>query len=426
MRLTKTLLAAALAAFIAPASAAEKDEASLARDRAELKAANAELRELTRRIADLSMRLGEQSDHAYSFRYLTNPKRAMIGVVLDSSDKGVALAAVTPGGPAEKAGLRAGDRLLEINGKSVMQSRPSGHRGDEAMVAVTRDLLGAVEPDSKVRIAYERNGKRGAVDVVAERRESWDWPVLAGSFDAPVAMADFDHDIKVIVDGATRVAVDEATRAAVAEATRAATDARVAIAEARTAARHAQHDAASAMRDAQKEYRRVVMFRDGSTHDLRLAELNPELGRYFGTDRGVLVLDKGKDSLPELRRGDVITSIGGQMVESASGAMRAFGAHEAGSSVNIEVMRDRKRQVVVATVPERQDFVFPLPPPAPVAPLAPLPPSPPAVPRSPRAPKAAIPAPAPPAPPAAPSAPQPPDPPSPPRKLSAIVLGTLA
>ena len=375
MRFTKTLLAAAFAALIAPAIAAEKDDAALARDRAELKAANAQLRELTRKIADLSMRLGEDGDHSYSFRYLSNPKRAMIGVVLDSSEKGVTLTAVTPGGPAEKAGLRAGDRLLEINGRSVMATTPSAaasgsHDGD-AMVAVTRDLLAGVEPDSKVRIAYERDGKRRDVEVVAERRESWDWPVLAGSLEAPLVTQTIDREIAVIVNDATREAMSAAAHAAA--------EARVASVEAHAASREAHREAARAMADAGREYRRVMVYREGSMHDLRLAEINPELGRYFGTDRGVLVLDKGKDSLPELRRGDVITSIGGQVVESASGAMRAFGAHEAGSSINIEVMRDRKRQVVVATVPERQDFVFPLPPTPPTPPtpaVAPKPPTP--------------------------------------------------
>src|SRR5690606_4222447 len=47
---------------------------------------------------------------------------------------------------------------------------------------------------------------------------------------------------------------------------------------------------------------------------LNLLALEPQLGRYFGTDRGVLVLQQG--NLPGLQPGDVIQEIEGKAVAS--------------------------------------------------------------------------------------------------------------
>ena len=109
----------------------------------------------------------------------------------------------------------------------------------------------------------------------------------------------------------------------------------------------------AAMRDAMRESRRVMVFRNGDLFDLKLAPLNPELGRYVGSDEGVLVLDKAEGNLPQLKRGDVILSVGGERAGSTSDVVRALMRREAGENVNVEVMRDRKRQALVVVVPEK-------------------------------------------------------------------------
>src|SRR5690349_5818082 len=112
-RLTKSLLALGIALATAAAQGAEivrLDEAELAKARAELDRARSDLRDATRRIAELSAKVGEsQGNRAYAFEYLMDEKRAMIGVVFGADERGAIVSAVTPGGPAEKAGLRAGD-----------------------------------------------------------------------------------------------------------------------------------------------------------------------------------------------------------------------------------------------------------------------------------------------------------------------------
>src|SRR5436190_1341916 len=128
MRFKKTLLAATLAALCAAACAAEpaKGKPDPQALREELKAAREQLRDASRKIAEISAQMGAaEGRRAYTFRYMTDPDRAMIGIVLDHREDGsVSIAAVTPGGPAEKGGVRAGDRLVAVNGKDVASATP--------------------------------------------------------------------------------------------------------------------------------------------------------------------------------------------------------------------------------------------------------------------------------------------------------------
>src|SRR3546814_16969034 len=116
---------------------------------------------------------------------------------------------------------------------------------------------------------------------------------------------------------------------------------------------------------------------------LNLATVDKQLGRYFGTDHGVLVLSNGE--LAGLQAGDVIQRIDGKAVASPREAMAAMGDKPGGAKVTVDYLRDRKAGKAQVTVPK-------------LAPL-PLPPAPPAPPKPPKPPKA-------PPPPAAPTAPQ--------------------
>lgn len=381
MRLQRMILALAVAAAL-PAFAAENtttDVTDAVREaRAELREARNELRALTRRIGELQRQLGPEDGmgRAFAFSYLSDPKRAMIGVVLDQQSDGVHIAAVTPGGPAEKAGVRAGDRIVSVNGKAIAPAgRPTtpGEALREADdVERTRDAIGKVEPGQNVALVVERGGAQKQFTVVAERRESWEWPMLAGAMPAlaPLPEQIVIPDVRVIVE-------KDGERPHV----------------------HAlDHEIAT---NINRELRRVMISRGGALFDLKLAPVNDGLGRYFGTDSGVLVLDKGDATLAGIQTGDVITSIGGQRVESTTDAMRALTDHDAGSTVNVEVMRDRKRVVVAVAVPERElmDIMVPIPP---------VPPTPPAAPRPAAAPKAV------PVPRGMPAPAAPPEPPTPP------------
>ena len=74
-------------------------------------------------------------------------------------------------------------------------------------------------------------------------------------------------------------------------------------------------------------------------YGLELRELNPGLGEYFSTDRGVLVLLVDDDSGLGLRPGDVILSIGEREVEDPADVFRILRSYEDDETVLFTVMR---------------------------------------------------------------------------------------
>src|SRR5205809_3259993 len=92
--------------------------------------------------------------------------------------------------------------------------------------------------------------------------------------------------------------------------------------------------------------------------DLELVSLNPDLGEYFGTKEGVLVVKAPADSSRPLKGGDVSTSIGGRKPANPSHAMRILRSYEKGETVSIEILRKQKRLTVAWKVPSREDRMF--------------------------------------------------------------------
>ena len=91
----------------------------------------------------------------------------------------------------------------------------------------------------------------------------------------------------------------------------------------------------------------------GSVAGMELATLTPQLGAYFGTDRGVLVLRAPHSAAFSLQDGDVILSIDGREPTSGSHATRILSSYQPGEKVKLQVMRQHKKTTVEALVPER-------------------------------------------------------------------------
>ena len=117
--------------------------------------------------------------------------------------------------------------------------------------------------------------------------------------------------------------------------------------------------------------------------ELELAEISPGLGRYFGTEHGVLVLKAPSSFGDALKDGDVILSIGGREPESVSHALRILRSYQPLEHVPLAIERDRKPLKMDLTMPERMHH----------APRAPKPPRPPRAPGMPAGPAAPAPAP---------------------------------
>jgi S1-C subfamily serine protease len=86
--------------------------------------------------------------------------------------------------------------------------------------------------------------------------------------------------------------------------------------------------------------------------DMELATLTPRLGRYFGSDHGVLVVRSPADSGLKLEDGDVILAIDGRQPSSGSHATRILGSYQPGEKVTLRIVREHKTLEIEATLPE--------------------------------------------------------------------------
>ena len=86
--------------------------------------------------------------------------------------------------------------------------------------------------------------------------------------------------------------------------------------------------------------------------DMELAELTPELGAYFGTDTGILVVRAPADEvLEELMDGDVILDNGGRTPNSTAHALRILASFEPGETLELTIMRNQRRQTLEVEFP---------------------------------------------------------------------------
>ena len=282
-------------------------------------------------------------------RHQVAPK-PVIGVVLaQDADRGVAIAAVTPGSAAADAGLRTGDLLVSIDGRDLL-----GSTGELRVVNAHR-LLADLDADRAVRLGYVRDGKRRDLRVT---------PRLS---DRVVVWVD-DSGREISTHGDVVVMTPEAVRRL-----------------------RERGGVPGVTPDIRREVDRLVeapmLLEAFRWNGLNLATVGTELGRYFGTTEGVLVLSAGP-RLAALQPGDVIRKVGSTPVETPREAMDALRRLKPGTDVTLDVLRDRKATRARITVPATLP-ALPLAPPAPPAPpdpprpaRAPAPPAPPAVPGS--------------------------------------------
>jgi hypothetical protein len=281
----------------------------------------------------------------------------------NTAAKGVRVAAVTPDSPAMKAGLHSGDVLLSIDGRAIAGS------GVEAVEAA-RAMLADLKQGQVVNLVYARAGKTGTASVKADviapmmalnREEFGPMPGMPGMDDMHGSMRE-GHDRMMMLPPNVEMEIQRAGPM--------------------------QH-----CPPGKDDCQLPALYEAFRWQGLNLASVDAALGRYFGANKGVLVLSSGPE-LQGLQAGDVIQRVAGGEVGSPREVMRALHDKDVGSQLKLDVLRDRKLLAVSITVPEAKPLPFMAPPPPP-----PPPPGPP-MPPAPRAP----------APPPAPAAPPPPPP----------------
>jgi S1-C subfamily serine protease len=353
---------ASAAAGTAAAQAAKAEDA-----RKQLAELRTQMQELSRKMATLSTELGEGGPRSYAYRYIGDPERAMIGVVLGMDDGHVTVGAMTPDGPAMRAGLRGSDVITAID------HQPIGPGSALELERKARGLLADLKDGQKVTIDYLRDGKKGVATVEAKRREAWNWPMLMNDDpEHPFLPKDFNERIRADVERAQREAE------------------RVYERDHERVEKQAEHATREAMKHVPNE--RMIARMAMPWWGLNLAPLNADLGRYFGTDKGVLVIAADNDSLPGIRAGDVITNIGGKTINRPEDALRALRDQDSGKDVAIKLLRDRKTLALNMKAPAFNSiFDLRTAPPAPVAPTAPDAPAAPPAPAAPSPPSPPVP-----------------------------------
>ena len=91
----------------------------------------------------------------------------------------------------------------------------------------------------------------------------------------------------------------------------------------------------------------------GDYADMELATLTPQLGSYFGTSEGVLVVRAPDEDDLKLQDGDVILSIDGRKPTNGSHATRILRSYQPGEKVVMRVMRQKKAVDLNVTLPKR-------------------------------------------------------------------------
>ena len=234
-------------------------------------------------------------------------QRGHLGILVDLTPDpardsiGARVAGVTPGGPADKAGVQIGDLVVRINGQALASGAARGgdDEGGDMSGPGTRliKLASRLDPGDTVHLDLRRNGRPVSATLVAQESEAneivrrFDFGVPHGGrefdFEAPGGPGDF-------------------------------------------------------------------MLSAGPLASMELVQVNPGLAEYFGTADGLLVVSVGSDSTLGLRDGDVVLSIGGRKPGSPVHAMRILATYDPDESVTFDVMRMKHRISVTGKMPRER------------------------------------------------------------------------
>jgi len=98
----------------------------------------------------------------------------------------------------------------------------------------------------------------------------------------------------------------------------------------------------------------MLFFNTEHRAGLALVPMGRDLGEYFGTSDGFLVVKAPADSASPLKAGDVILAIDGRKPQSVEHAHRILGSYAPGEKAKLDIMRKRQRTSLTWTAPERR------------------------------------------------------------------------
>jgi len=243
---------------------------------------------------------------------MVTTRKARLGVVVrllasDDDSIGAAIESVTPRGPAAKAGIQSGDIITRLDGQSVLGGDTKAEADQSLPGLRLVELAAKLEPYDTIAVEYRRDGSRRTASLVTGNEPMWEFS-MGGPDDRTWTM------------------------------------------------RARELEPFGGLQRGRLHTERLpeggFLFRfGGPLANVELAPLNADLGAYFGTTEGVLVINVPEESTLGLKGGDVVLGVDGRKTSSPSGLLRILRSYDPGDSFKLEVMRNKSRQTVTGTLP---------------------------------------------------------------------------
>ena len=295
---TAALVTMALA-FGSAAHAGSDDKANadeMKKAREEVEKARVELEKATHELARAMADAQKDNPKAQYYAYITNPNRAVLGVMLsdemeNGETRGARLLAVTPGSGADKAGLKAGDLVIALNGQSIAAERGDDHTPQRKV----HDVMRKLKAGDTVKVDYERDGKRAQTTVTTQPP---------------------DRDLGLM---------------------------------------SAMESVKPLLNPEEMDRRMMQgMWWRGHPMGFELAKLDEDLASYFKTKEGVLVVKAPKSSALTLKGGDVIQKVNGEAVSDPMEVMDKLRDMDREKPVKLSVVRQGRKMELEGKVDLRE------------------------------------------------------------------------
>jgi predicted metalloprotease with PDZ domain len=263
-------------------------------------------------VASAAEPLPVPPDRVFVFAGPGPQRRAVIGLQVEPgpSGDGARVREVIPGGPADAAGIRAGDVIVAIDGTDLRG------RDDPGRALIER--MGAVATDQKLELRVLRDGRARAVEVTARGSPAPGEGPRAFTMPLP------PHGSGVLVAPAAPLPLPSGGFPGMS----------------------------FPLPDPLAEWL------GGGVSGLELTTLSPRLGRYFGVEKGVLVVRCPADAGAwKLEDGDVLVAIDGRVPTSGAHASRILRSYQVGEKLELSIVRERRPLKFQVTVPESGRFI---------------------------------------------------------------------